>query len=137
MDATIKVQIRQDVKTESEWIEENPIIPKNHIVFSSDRGNLFKIGNGESHWIGLEYNHSYAIDVYEWAKNSHKPVYTKSEVGLGNVDNKSSEQIRSELTKDNVETALNGSLDLNTLTIGGHAQLSYDKNKNGLKISFI
>ena len=68
MEATIKVQIRQDVKTESEWVEENPIIPKNHIVFSSDRGNLFKIGNGESHWLGLEYNYSYAIDVYEWRK---------------------------------------------------------------------
>lgn len=137
MEATIKVQIRQDVKTELEWAEEDPIIPKNHIVFSSDKGNAFKIGNGESHWKALEYNYSNAIDVHEWAKNSHKPEYTKSEVGLGNVDNKSSEQIRSEITKSNIEAALNGTLGLNTLTIGGHAQLSYDENKNGLKISFV
>ncbi len=137
MEANIKVQIKNDVKTELEWAEEDPVIPDGHIVFSSDHGNAFKIGNGTARWKGLEYNYSNALDVYDWAKSYSKPTYTKSEVGLGNVDNKSSEQIRSELTKDNVETALNGSLDLNTLTIGGHAQLSYDKNKNGLKISFI
>ena len=28
-----------------------------------------------------------ANDVYDWAKASSKPTYTKSEVGLGNVDN--------------------------------------------------
>ncbi len=28
-----------------------------------------------------------ASDVYSWAKSSSKPSYTKSEVGLGNVDN--------------------------------------------------
>ena len=30
-----------------------------------------------------------ASDVYSWAKASLKPTYTKSEVGLGNVDNTS------------------------------------------------
>ena len=30
-----------------------------------------------------------ASDVYEWAKASTKPTYTKSEVGLGNVTNDS------------------------------------------------
>lgn len=44
--------------------------------------------------------------VPSWAKQSTKPTYTKEEVGLGNVENKSSETIRSELTKDNVITAL-------------------------------
>ena len=28
-----------------------------------------------------------ASDVYSWAKASTKPSYSKSEVGLGNVDN--------------------------------------------------
>ncbi len=44
--------------------------------------------------------------VPEWAKQPQKPSYTKSEVGLGNVENKSSATIRGELTKDNVITAL-------------------------------
>ena len=28
-----------------------------------------------------------ASDVYDWAKQPEKPKYTKSEVGLGNIDN--------------------------------------------------
>lgn len=47
-----------------------------------------------------------ASDVPAWAKSSNKPTYTKSEVGLGNVENKSSATIRSELTKENVTNAL-------------------------------
>lgn len=47
-----------------------------------------------------------ASDVPAWAKNDTKPTYTKSDVGLGNVENKSSDTIRSELTKENVTNAL-------------------------------
>lgn len=47
-----------------------------------------------------------ASDVYAWAKSETKPTYTKSEIGLNNVENKSSETIRSEITKGNVTTAL-------------------------------
>ena len=47
-----------------------------------------------------------ASDVYDWAKAETKPSYTKSEVGLGNVENKSSSTIRGEITKGNVTTAL-------------------------------
>lgn len=44
--------------------------------------------------------------VPAWAKASTKPTYTKSEIGLGNVENKSSATIRGELTKANVTAAL-------------------------------
>ena len=47
-----------------------------------------------------------ASDVYSWAKQQNKPTYTKSEVGLGNVENKSSATIRGEITKSNVTSAL-------------------------------
>ena len=47
-----------------------------------------------------------ASDVYSWAKQQNKPTYTKSEVGLGNVENKSSATIRGEITKTNVISAL-------------------------------
>lgn len=47
-----------------------------------------------------------ASDVSAWAKSETKPVYTKSDVGLGNVENKSSATIRGEITKENVTTAL-------------------------------
>ena len=47
-----------------------------------------------------------ASDVYAWAKASTKPTYSKAEVGLGNVENKSSATIRGEITKSNVTSAL-------------------------------
>lgn len=47
-----------------------------------------------------------ASDVPSWAKTDTKPTYTKSEIGLGNVENKSSAAIREELTKENVTNAL-------------------------------
>lgn len=47
-----------------------------------------------------------ASDVPAWAKENTKPIYTKEEIGLGNVENKSSETIRNELTKENVINAL-------------------------------
>jgi hypothetical protein len=85
-----------------------------------------------------------ASDVSAWAKAPTKPKYTATEVGLGNVDNKSSEQIRAELTKKNVVDALgytplaaSADLSVNSLTIGNHAKLSYDTQKEALKISFV
>ena len=44
--------------------------------------------------------------VPSWAKQPDPPTYTKADVGLGNVDNKSSATIRSEITSSNVTTAL-------------------------------
>lgn len=137
METKIKVQIRHDARTESEWNNSNPVIPKGCMAITSDRGNAFKIGNGSSRWKDLSYNSAKSSDVPSWAKQDSKPTYTKSEIGLSNVENKSSSQIRSELTKDNVETAIGGSLNLNSLIIGNHAKLSYDTSKNALKISFI
>lgn len=47
-----------------------------------------------------------ASDVYSWAKAKTKPTYTAAEIGLGNVENKSSATIRGELTKADITTAL-------------------------------
>ena len=107
------------------------------MAITSDRGNAIKVGNGSSRWSDLPYNSAKASDVSSWAKQSTKPSYSKSEVGLGNVENKSSSQIRSEITRANVENAINGHLNLESLIIGSHAKLSYDASKNALKISFI
>ena len=46
------------------------------------------------------------LGISDWALESSKPSYTKSDVGLGNVENKSSATIRSEITSDNVTKAL-------------------------------
>lgn len=47
-----------------------------------------------------------ASDVPAWAKENTKPTYNKTEIGLGNVENKSPSDILSELTKENVISAL-------------------------------
>ena len=44
--------------------------------------------------------------VPPWARAAEKPAYTKEEVGLGKVENKSSAEIRGELTKSDVTAAL-------------------------------
>ena len=46
------------------------------------------------------------LGISDWALASSKPSYSKSDVGLGNVENKSSATIRGEITSSNVTTAL-------------------------------
>lgn len=137
MNTTLKVQLRQDVRKEEEWRNSDPVIPKGCMAFSSDKENAFRVGDGTSKWSELQYNSAKSSDVYSWAKSQTKPVYTKSEVGLGNVENKSSSEIRNELTKQNLENAIGEQLNINSIVIGDHAKLSYDTSKNALKISFI
>lgn len=68
-----------------------------------------------------------ASDVPSWAKANNKPSYTKSEVGLGNVENKSSATIRGELTKENVTNAL-GYTPPTTNTVYTHPTTSGNKH---------
>lgn len=68
--------------------------------------------------------------VPSWAKEDTKPTYTKGEIGLGNVDNKSSETIRSEITSKNVTSAL-GYTPLNSNLKGANNGLA-ELDDNGL-----
>ena len=103
---TFQAILLEDVRTEAEWAQVQEPIMKDKMCISSDRGYQFKIGDGESLWSELSYNQAKASDVYTWAKLPQKPLYNKEEIGLGNVDNKSSETIRGEITKENVVNAL-------------------------------
>ena len=86
---TLKTRIKHSYKTESEWTSLNPVLLEGEIAYSSDNGNKHKVGNGTSTWSQLSY-----------------VLPTKADIGLGNVENKSSATIRGELTKANVTTAL-------------------------------
>lgn len=48
---------------------------------------LFKVGDGTHTFSELQWASARAADVYDWAKTSSRPVYTKADVGLGNVAN--------------------------------------------------
>lgn len=95
-----------------------------------------------------------ASDVYAWAKASSKPTYTKSEVGLGNVDNtadsaksvKSAAQLTTARTiwgqsfngTGNVSGSMTGVSDI-TMTGNikmGDATISYDSTQKCIKFSF-
>lgn len=71
---------------------------------------------------GTAYRGDYGAIAYAHSqKRSGNPHgVTKSDIGLGNVENKSSEDIRKDITKDNVTTALGytpaNQTDLNTLS---------------------
>lgn len=95
-----------------------------------------------------------ASDVYAWAKASSKPTYTKSEVGLGNVDNtadsaksvKSAARLTTARTiwgqsfngTGNVSGSMTGVSDI-TMTGNikmGDATISYDSTQKCIKFSF-
>lgn len=123
---TLKTRVKHAYKTESEWSSSNPTLLAGEIAYSSDKNNKYKIGNGTSTWSQLAY-----------------VLPTKEDIGLGEVENKSSETIRGELTKDNVTTALgytppttNTTYDIATTSTNGLMSYS-DKNKlNCINIAF-
>lgn len=45
---------KQAYKSEAEWFSSNPIVPKGTFAISSDT-NMYKVGNGSSHWSDLTY----------------------------------------------------------------------------------
>lgn len=85
----LKTRIKHAYKTENEWSSSNPVLLQGEVVYSSDKQNKYKVGDGTSTWSQLSY-----------------VLPSKSDIGLGNVENKSSATIRGELTKANVTTAL-------------------------------
>ena len=105
-DKILNVKLREAYDTEANWTSNNPVLLKGQMAISSDKNGMHKVGDGTSTWSALSYAKAPASDVYDWAKASTKPTYTKSEIGLENVENKSSATIRSELTSDDVVTAI-------------------------------
>ena len=59
MEATIKVQLKQAVKTESQWRSSNPVIPDGCMAITSDRGNAYKVGDGTIYHIILQLHKMY------------------------------------------------------------------------------
>ena len=132
-DNIINVKIREAFDTEANWESNDPVLLQGQVAISSDKHGMYKVGDGVNTWTQLLYASHPASDVSQWAKEQTKPSYniseiidsvtgvkggaetdyrignvniTKNDIGLANVDNKSSETIRSEITSENVTTAL-------------------------------
>ncbi len=79
---TIKTIIKNAVKSHQAWDASNPILEAGQVVYSVDKGYMYKVGNGTSHWRDLSYNSAYPLGISAWAKASTKPTYTPTEVGV-------------------------------------------------------
>ena len=55
-DNVLKSRIKHAYKTESEWTTLNPVLLKGEVAYSSDKGNMYKTGDGTSTWSALSYN---------------------------------------------------------------------------------
>lgn len=82
----------------------------NEITIISLKRLLTFLTNLKNTFAEKEHTHATSditgLDTALSGKSDTTHTHTKADIGLGNVDNKSSETIRGELTKENVTTAL-------------------------------
>ena len=55
---TLKSRIKHAYKTEVEWSNSTVPLLEGEVAYSSDKGNMYKVGNGTSKWSELPYNKS-------------------------------------------------------------------------------
>lgn len=55
METILKARHKQAYAEESYWITLNPVLLKGEVCYSSDKNNMFKVGDGIKHWDALEY----------------------------------------------------------------------------------
>lgn len=60
---TISVRMKQAVRTEAEWTSDNPVLLEGEVAYSSDKNNMYKVGDGTSTWSALSYNIASASQI--------------------------------------------------------------------------
>lgn len=73
---TIKVRIKHKYDTEANWAANNPVLLKGELAYSSDKGNIYKVGDGTSNWSSLAYN------TIPWASVTGRPGSMKNPYAL-------------------------------------------------------
>lgn len=53
---TLNVRMKQAVRTEAEWTSDNPVLLEGEVAYSSDKNNMYKVGDGTKTWSQLSYN---------------------------------------------------------------------------------
>ena len=51
----LNARIQNAVYTEAQWSVEDPVLQKGELAFSSDKGYIYKVGDGTSKWSALSY----------------------------------------------------------------------------------
>ena len=88
---TLNVRMKQAVRTEAEWTSDNPVLLEGEVAYSSDKNNMYKVGDGTKTWSQLSYNnastvngHTVNADVPSGAKFTDT-VTTATTTGNGNA----------------------------------------------------
>ena len=88
---TLNVRMKQAVRTEAEWTSDNPVLLEGEVAYSSDKNNMYKVGDGTKTWSQLSYNnastvngHTVNADVPSGAKFTDT-VTTATTTGSGNA----------------------------------------------------
>ncbi len=95
---TLNTRIKLKYGTLAEWTQSNPTLLVGEIAVVAiptesettvgqvtKPAIVFKVGDGTTVFNSLPYASGLAADVYAWAKEAQKPVYTASEVGADPV----------------------------------------------------
>ena len=69
-ETTLNVRIQNRTDLEANWLSHDPVLLKGEIAVSSDKGNLYKVGDGTSKWSELTYNSAVSADAANYANYS-------------------------------------------------------------------
>ena len=69
-ETTLNVRIQNRTDLEANWSYADPVLMKGEIAVSSDKGNLYKVGDGTSKWSELTYNSAVSADAANYANYS-------------------------------------------------------------------
>ena len=69
-ETTLNVRIQNRTDLEANWSYADPVLMKGEIAVSSDKGNLYKVGDGTSKWSELTYNSAVSADTANYANYS-------------------------------------------------------------------
>ena len=69
-ETTLNVRIQNRTDLEANWSYADPVLMKGEIAVSSDKGNLYKVGDGTSKWSELTYNSAISADTANYANYS-------------------------------------------------------------------
>ena len=86
-DASGNTIVKTLISSTHEKLQASPV----YVMASNSTGTSANVTSYQTAYLSVAYattaGSAPASDVYAWAKAATKPTYTKSEVGLGNVDN--------------------------------------------------
>ena len=98
----LHTRIKNKIDTLENWQSNNPILLKGKFAITITtismnnapiKAFLVKVGDGEKHYNDLPFMQAISSDVYDWAKQPTKPIYTADEItGLHDAIGKAIEE---------------------------------------------